>query len=124
LALKYNLSQTEFLIAVMALVFVLGLILESVAIILITTPIILPVMDALGVDKVWYGVLLTINLELALISPPVGLNLIVIKSITKAPLAEIDKAAVPYILMLALGIAIIIAVPEIALWLPGTMLGR
>ncbi len=124
LALEYNLSQTGFLIAVMALVFVLGLILESVAIILITTPVILPVMDALGVDKVWYGVLLTINLELALISPPVGLNLIVIKSITKAPLAEIDKAAVPYILMLALGIAIIITVPEIALWLPGTMLGR
>jgi C4-dicarboxylate transporter, DctM subunit len=121
LALKYNVSQTEFLIAVMVLIFVLGLILESISIILITTPVILPVMTALGIDKVWYGVLLTINLELALISPPVGMNLIVIKSITKAPLAEIDKAAIPYILMLILGIALIVAFPGIALWLPSTM---
>lgn len=121
LALEYNVSQTGFLIAVMILIFVLGLILESISIILITTPVILPVMTALGIDKVWYGVLLTINLELALISPPVGMNLIVIKSITKAPLAEIDRAAIPYILMLMLGIALIIAFPQIALWLPSTM---
>jgi C4-dicarboxylate transporter DctM subunit len=121
LALEYNVSQTGFVIAVMVLIFILGLVLESISIILITTPVILPVMTALGIDKVWYGVLLTINLELALISPPVGMNLIVIKSITRAPLAEIDRAAVPYILMLILGIAIIIVFPQIALWLPSTM---
>ena len=121
LALKYNVSQTQFLIASMILIFILGLILESISIILITTPVMLPVMTALGIDKVWYGVLLTINLELALISPPVGMNLIVIKSITKASLAEIDRAAIPYILMLILGIAIIILFPQIALWLPSTM---
>jgi len=121
LALEYQLSQTGFMVVMMLLILVLGLILESISIILITTPVILPVMTALGIDKVWYGVLLTINLELALISPPVGMNLIVIKSITKAPLAEIDKAAIPYILMLILGIAVIIAFPQIALWLPSTM---
>ncbi len=121
LALKYNVSQTQFLIASMILIFILGLILESISIILITTPVMLPVMTALGIDKVWYGVLLTINLELALISPPVGMNLIVIKSITKASLAEIDRAAIPYILMLILGIALIILFPQIALWLPSTM---
>lgn len=121
LALEYNVSQTGFLIAVMVLMLVLGLILESISIILITTPVVLPVIEALGIDKVWYGVLLTINLELALISPPVGMNLIVIKSITKAPLADIDRAAIPYILMLILGIGLIIAFPQIALWLPGTM---
>ncbi len=121
LALEYNVSQTGFMIAVMLLLLVLGLILESISIILITTPVILPVIDALGIDKVWYGVLLTINLELALISPPVGMNLIVIKSITKASLAEIDRAAIPYILMLILGIALIITFPQIALWLPSTM---
>jgi C4-dicarboxylate transporter DctM subunit len=124
LALEYNVSQTGFLIAVMVLIFVLGLVLESISIILITTPVILPVLTALGIDKVWYGVLLTINLELALISPPVGMNLIVIKSITKAPLAEIDKAAIPYMLMMMLGIAILIAFPSIALWLPSTMFAQ
>jgi len=121
LAVNYDVSQTQFLIAMMVLIFLLGLVLESVSIILITTPVIAPVMTALGIDKVWYGVLLTINLELALISPPVGMNLIVIKAIAKASIHEINLAAIPYMLMLALGIALIIAFPQIALWLPGTM---
>jgi C4-dicarboxylate transporter DctM subunit len=124
LVAAYDVSKVEFLIAAMALIFVLGLILESISIILITTPVLLPVLDHLGIDKVWYGVLLTINLELALISPPVGMNLIVIKSIAKVPLAEIDRAAIPYILLLILGLAILIAVPDIALWLPRTMAYR
>jgi C4-dicarboxylate transporter DctM subunit len=121
LVVDYNLSKLEFLLAVMALLFVLGLVLESISIILITTPVLLPVLNQLEIDKVWYGVLLTINLELALISPPVAMNLVVIKSITKAPLAEINKAAIPYMLMMALAIALLILAPQIALWLPQTM---
>ena len=121
LVVEYHLTKLEFLLAVMALLFVLGLVLESISIILITTPVLLPVLNQLAIDKVWYGVLLTINLELALISPPVAMNLVVIKSITKAPLSEINKAAIPYMLMMALAILILIAFPEIALWLPQTM---
>jgi C4-dicarboxylate transporter DctM subunit len=121
LALAWNVSQFEFMAAMMVLIIILGLILESISIILITTPVILPVMAALGIDKVWYGVLLTINLELALISPPVGMNLIVIKSIAKVPLHEVDRAAVPYILMLILAILIIMFFPQVALFLPSTM---
>lgn len=121
LVVEYRLTKLEFLLAVMVLLFVLGLVLESISIILITTPVILPVLAQLGIDKVWYGVLLTINLELALISPPVAMNLVVIKSITKAPLSEINKAAIPYMLMLALGILLLILAPEIALWLPQSM---
>jgi C4-dicarboxylate transporter DctM subunit len=121
LVVDYNLTKLEFLLAVMVLLFVLGLVLESISIILITTPVLLPVLNQLDIDKVWYGVLLTINLELALISPPVAMNLVVIKSITKAPLAEINKAAIPYMLMMALAIALLILAPEIALWLPQTM---
>jgi len=121
LVVEYKLTKLEFLVATMALLFVLGLVLESISIILITTPVILPILDQLGIDKVWYGVLLTVNLELALISPPVAMNLVVIKSITKAPLAEINKAAVPYMLMMALGLLLLILAPEIALWLPQSM---
>src|SRR5262249_34184847 len=121
LVLEYKLSKLEFLLAVMVLLFVLGLVLESISITLIPTPVLLPVLNQLGIDKVWYGVLLTINLELALISPPVALNLVVIKSITKAPLSEINKAAIPYMLMMALAILILLAAPQIALWLPQTM---
>ncbi len=125
LVVDYGLGRIEFIVAMMILIFILGLILESISIILITTPVILPVLKHLAIDPVWYGVLLTINLELALISPPVGLNLIVIRSIAKVPLYEIDRAAVPYILLMFLGMAIIVAFPQIALFLPGTMnLGR
>jgi C4-dicarboxylate transporter DctM subunit len=125
MVVELGLGRIEFIVAMMALIFVLGLILESISIILITTPVILPVLKHLGIDPVWYGVLLTINLELALISPPVGMNLIVIRSIAKVPLYEVDRAAVPYILLMFLGMAIVVAFPQIALWLPGTMnLGR
>ncbi|MCC6471751.1 MAG: TRAP transporter large permease [Alphaproteobacteria bacterium] len=125
LVIDYNLGKTEFIVAMMIVIFILGLILESISIILITTPVILPVLAHLGIDKVWYGVLLTINLELALISPPVGMNLIVIKTIAKVPLYEVDRAAVPYIVLMFVGMAIVIAVPGIALWLPQSMaLGR
>jgi C4-dicarboxylate transporter DctM subunit len=118
LVVDLGLGRTGFLLAMAVLLFLLGLILESFSIILLTTPAVLPVLDALAIDKVWYGVLLTLNLELALISPPVALNLVVIKAITGAPLSEVNMAAIPYMAMLALGIVLIIAVPDIALWLP------
>jgi C4-dicarboxylate transporter DctM subunit len=124
LALRWGVGPIGFLVAVMALIFVLGLVLESISIILITTPVILPVMKALAIDPVWYGVLLTVNLELALISPPVAMNLVVIKSITGAPLKEIDRAAVPYMVMMAAFIGLLIAFPGIATWLPSTMFAR
>ncbi len=118
LVVDLGLGRTGFLLCMGVLLFLLGLILESFSIILLTTPAVLPVLDALAIDKVWYGILLTLNLELALISPPVALNLVVIKAITGAPLAEINRAALPYMGMLALGIVLIIAFPDIALWLP------
>jgi C4-dicarboxylate transporter DctM subunit len=121
LVTQYDISVYTFLAAVMVVLILLGLVLESLSIILITTPILIPVLGHLGIDKVWYGVLLTITLEMALISPPVALNLVVIKSLTKAPSLEIDKAAVPYMLLMLLAIVILIVFPDIALWLPRTM---
>lgn len=113
-----GLGRTGFLVAMMLLLFVLGLVLESFSIILLTMPAILPLLGVLDIDKVWYGILLTLSLEMALISPPVALNLVVIKAITGAPLAEVNRSIYPYMLMLALGTALLIAFPEIALWLP------
>ncbi|MEK7820594.1 MAG: TRAP transporter large permease, partial [Pseudomonadota bacterium] len=75
LVTRHGLTQFQFLLAVMTAIFVLGMFLETISIILITTPVVLPVLVALKIDPVWYGVLLTINLELALITPPVGMNL-------------------------------------------------
>jgi C4-dicarboxylate transporter DctM subunit len=113
-----GLSRTGFLVAMMVLLFILGLVLESFSIILLTMPAVLPSLAMLGIDKVWYGVLLTLSLEMALISPPVAMNLVVIKAITGAPLAEVNRSIIPYMLMLAGGTALLIAFPEIVLWLP------
>ena len=124
LVTQYGLSQTGFLIAVMAVVFVLGMFLETISIILITTPVVLPVLVALKIDPVWYGILLMINLELALITPPVGMNLFTIKAITNAPIREIIVGVAPYVVLLILGLAIVLALPQIALWLPETMVNR
>ncbi|MEO7008495.1 MAG: TRAP transporter large permease [Caldimonas sp.] len=117
-----DIGLTGFLVVMMALVFVLGMFLESISIILITTPVILPVMHALHINPIWYGILLTINLELAQITPPVGMNLFTIKAITNAPMGQIVRGSLPYVLLLILGLALVMIWPQIALWLPGTML--
>lgn len=114
----------EFLLAVMLVVFVLGMFLETISIILITTPVVLPVLSALGIDPIWYGVLLMINLELALITPPVGMNLFTIKGITRAPIQQIMRGVVPYALLLLGALIVLLLAPGIALWLPSTMMGR
>jgi C4-dicarboxylate transporter DctM subunit len=113
-----GLGPLGFVIAVMMLIFALGMFLESIAIILITTPILLPTMNYLGIDPVWYGILLMVNLELAMITPPVGMNLFVIKGITDAPLTEVVKGAAPFVALMIFGLAVLILFPPIATWLP------
>ena len=113
-----GLSQAAFLLVVMAAIFVLGMFLETIAIILITTPIILPALVALDINLVWYGVMLMVNLELALITPPVGMNLFVIKGITGAPLSEIMRGAFPYVTLLIAGLFVMWLFPSLSLWLP------
>lgn len=118
-----DIGVTGFLIVMMALIFVLGMFLESIAIILITTPVILPAMQHLGINPIWYGVLLVINLELAQITPPVGMNLFTIKAITNAPMGQIVRGSAAYVLLMVAVMALVMLWPQVALWLPGTMMG-
>tara|TARA_R110000850_G_scaffold106283_1_gene217561 strand:- start:229 stop:1515 length:1287 start_codon:yes stop_codon:yes gene_type:complete len=113
-----GLGPIGFILVVMCLIFVLGMFLESIAIILITTPILLPTMIVLGIDPIWYGVLLMINLELAMITPPVGMNLFVIKGITDAPLGTIVRGAAPFVGIMLFVLALLIVMPGLATWLP------
>ncbi|MBN9403902.1 MAG: TRAP transporter large permease [Burkholderiales bacterium] len=116
-----GLGVVGFLLVMMIVIFILGMFLESIAIILITTPVILPVMHHLGINPVWYGVLLVINLELAQITPPVGMNLFTIKAITSAPIGTIVRGSAPYVVLMILVLGLVMVLPELALWLPGTM---
>lgn len=118
LLVHLDIGVTGFLVLMMVVIFILGTFLETVALILITTPVVLPVMLQFGINPIWYGILLTVNLELALITPPVGMNLFTIKGITNAPLSEITRGAMPYVGVMILGLAILMIWPEISLWLP------
>ncbi len=113
-----GLSAMGFILMVMLVIFILGMFLETIAIILITTPIVLPALMQFEVNLVWYGILLMINLELALITPPVGMNLFVIKGIAKAPLADVIRGALPYVALMIIGLIAVLLFQPLALWLP------
>jgi len=85
----------------------MGMFLESIVTILVTAPVILPVLHALHINTIWYGILLTIDLKLALIHPPVGMNLFTIKAITLAPMNQITLGALPYVGLLIVGLALV-----------------
>ena len=101
-----------------------GFFLPPVAVILMTAPILLPIVTAAGFDPYWFAVVLTINMEIGLITPPVGLNLYVINGIApEISLPTILKGALPFMLAMALGIVLLCIFPEIATWLPDTVMG-
>ena len=100
--------------AINLMLLVAGCFLPPAAIILMTTPILMPVITAAGFDPIWFGVVLTINMELGLITPPVGLNLFVINGITPdVSLLTILKGAFPFMLCMVLAIRILCVFPEL-----------
>ena len=110
--------------AINALLLVAGCFLPPAAIILMTTPILMPVITAAGFDPIWFGVILTINMELGLITPPVGLNLFVINGITPdVRLPTILRGAFPFMMCMVLAIVLLCVFPGIATWLPAKVMG-
>ncbi|MDX6749548.1 TRAP transporter large permease [Geminicoccaceae bacterium 1502E] len=106
------------------LLLVAGCFLPPAAIILMTTPILLPIVTSAGFDPIWFGVMLTVNMELGLITPPVGLNLYVINGIAPdVPLPTILKGSLPFMLLMVLGMVLLCLFPGIATWLPDTLMG-
>lgn len=98
---------------------VMGFFLPPVSIIVMTTPILLPLVLEMGFDPIWFGIVMTINMEVGLITPPVGLNLFVLKGIApEIPLKEILLGALPYVGVMFLAIALFSVFPQIVLWLP------
>jgi tripartite ATP-independent transporter DctM subunit len=103
---------------------VCGFFIPPAAIILMTAPILYPIIKAAGFDPVWFGVVLTINMEIGLIHPPVGLNIYIVKAIAPdVPVARIMWGTIPYVLCMFLAIAILCAFPGIATWLPDHLMG-
>ncbi|WP_137046162.1 TRAP transporter large permease [Pseudolabrys sp. FHR47] len=114
----WDFSRAGFLLAVNVLLLVLGCLLEGTTILLIVVPIFIPTAKALGIDLVHFGVVVVVNIMIGLVTPPYGLLLFVLANLTKTPLANIVKEAIPFIAMALLVLAIITAIPETVLWLP------
>jgi C4-dicarboxylate transporter DctM subunit len=103
---------------------VAGCFLPPVAVILMTAPTLLPIIEGLGFNAIWFGIVLTINMEIGLITPPVGLNLYVINGIAPdVSLPTILWGALPFVLCMVLGIVLLCLFPQIALWLPEALMG-
>jgi C4-dicarboxylate transporter DctM subunit len=102
---------------------VLGWFLDGISIVVLTISVILPVVKAIGLDPLWFGIYLVIMVELAQITPPVGFNLFVIQSLTGEDLFRIARYALPFMGVLLLMVALLVAFPGLATWLPRTMTG-
>jgi C4-dicarboxylate transporter DctM subunit len=116
-------SRWVLLAAILVLVVVLGFFLPPVSIILMTAPIILPPLKAAGFDLVWFGVVMTIVMEMGLIHPPVGLNLFVIKNIAPdIPLSDVIWGVLPFVGLMMVAVVVLCFAPEIAVWLPDKLI--
>lgn len=114
-----GLSPAETLAIIIAIYLILGCVIEVLSLLLITTPILAPIVFSLGYDPIWFGILLMVLMEAALITPPVGLNLYVVHGVRHGgSMNDVIVGSLPFVLSLFVMAALLIAFPEIALWLP------
>jgi len=111
------------LLLILAIVGLLGCIMDSMAIVLLTVPVFYPMIQNLGFDPIWFGILVVRVTEMGLITPPVGLNVYIIHGITGERMGTIFRGVIPFIIADVCEIALLIAIPEITLFLPGLMAG-
>jgi len=117
-----NVSPWVTMLLIMFMLLVLGMFLDGGSMVLVTTPILLPTVLAMGWDPIWFGVLMIANINIAVITPPVGLNLYTLASVTKdVDIKTILKGTMPYVLVELVALLILIIFPQISLWLPSLM---
>jgi C4-dicarboxylate transporter, DctM subunit len=120
-----HLSRWFLLTMILLLVVVLGFFLPPVSIILMTAPLILPPLRAAGFDLIWFGVVMTIVMEMGLIHPPVGLNIFVIRSVAPdISLRDIVLGVLPFVGLMTLAVVVLCLAPTIAMWLPNLIVSN
>ena len=117
-----DISPLATLFVIILIYIVLGFFIETLSLMVATIPIIVPIIVDLGYDKIWFGVLMIILVEMALITPPVGLNLYVVQSARKSgKFSDVMVGCIPYALIMLLMVGLLILVPKLALYLPSTL---
>ena len=119
-----GLSPLSFILVIVLLYIVLGFFIETLSLMVVTIPIIVPLVVEQGYDPIWFGILMIVLIEMALITPPVGLNLYVVQGARKSGrMSEVMLGSIPYVLAMLMMVAALIAFPQIALYLPSTVGG-
>jgi len=113
-----NLGPVELITLLLAIYILLGSFLEGMSLMVMTLPIVLPLVTEAGFDKVWFGVFLIIVIEMAQITPPVGFNLFVIQGLTRAKISRIALAALPFFLIMVALVYLLVCLPQIVTFLP------
>jgi tripartite ATP-independent transporter DctM subunit len=116
-----DLSPAMLLVALTLFFIVLGCFLDGISVVVLTTAVILPMVEAAGIDRIWFGIYLVIVVEMSQITPPVGFNLFVLQGLTGRNILQIARAAIPFFGLLLLAVVLLVAFPELALWLPDQM---
>jgi C4-dicarboxylate transporter, DctM subunit len=119
-----NLSPWIIMIIINLILLILGCFVDSLALMLITLPFFLPIVHGLGFDLIWFGIVICVNIEIGLLTPPIGLNMFIAKAIFDLPLGGFIRALIPFIGVLILFLGIIVALPVLSTWLPGMMFGN
>ena len=118
-----ELKAWQFLLIMNACLLILGMFLEGVAIILIVLPVVFVVVRELGIDMTHFAVVMVINIELALLSPPIGLNLFVLSNVTGRPVGEVLRGTVPFFLIMIVLLLLVTFFPALSTWLPNKVMG-
>ena len=116
-----NLDKFELLLALTVLFIILGCFLDGISIVVLTAAVIMPIVLQAGIDPIWFGIFIVVLIEMSQITPPVGINLFILQSITGKNLWEVSVAAFPFFLLLIVATMLLILFPEIATWLPDTI---
>ncbi len=124
LILKLPMGKWGIIVLINILLLILGFFIPPAAVILMVAPLLLPIIQGLGFDPIWFAVIMTVNLEIGLVTPPVGLNLYIVKNIAPdIPMAHVLLGVVPFVIIEGIVIVCLCIWPELALWLPNKMIG-
>ena len=123
---KWNLSPWEVLIMMQVSYIIMGMFLDDTATLVIVAPLYIPLIISLGFNPIWYGVLYTITCQIAYMTPPFGYNLFLMKAMAPEDISLMDiyTSIIPFVIIMCIGLGLIMAFPDIALWLPNTYFGR
>ncbi len=119
-----GLTPYELLAALTVFFIIMGMFLDGISVVVLTTSVIIPMIEQAGLDLIWFGIYIVLVVEMAQITPPVGFNLFVLQGLTGRDILYIARAALPFFLLLCAAVAIVIAFPGIATWLPQSMMAH